>query len=147
VVAGRSSDELSAYPQAYEQSWLYTELQQTRNFKNWFKKGPLIGKLMTGIEQWALPKMGGQPALDAAPRQARPRVPAPCGRDAADQLPQAGRHADVRPIEQRVCQQHQPRRTATCAPDLKDASVPVKINLASLRGQKRVIARPGCTSL
>jgi electron-transferring-flavoprotein dehydrogenase len=58
VVAGRSSDELSAYPQAYEQSWLYTELQQTRNFKNWFKKGPLIGKLMTGIEQWALPKIG-----------------------------------------------------------------------------------------
>ena len=56
--AGRSLDELSAYPEAFEKSWLHEELQQTRNFKNWFKKPPLIAKLMTGIEQWFLPKIG-----------------------------------------------------------------------------------------
>jgi electron-transferring-flavoprotein dehydrogenase len=56
--AGRSADELSAYPEAFEKSWLMEELQQTRNFKHWFKKPPLIAKLMTGIEQWFLPKIG-----------------------------------------------------------------------------------------
>ena len=58
VTGGRSHDELAAYPQAFEQSWLYTELQRTKNFKLWFKKGKLIGNLMTGIEQWLLPKIG-----------------------------------------------------------------------------------------
>jgi electron-transferring-flavoprotein dehydrogenase len=60
VAAGRSADELTAYPAAFEKSWLHEELHQTRNFKHWFKKGPLVGKLMTGIEQWFLPKIGIQ---------------------------------------------------------------------------------------
>ena len=37
VVAGRQHDELSAYPKAFEASWLHTELNKDRNFKNWFK--------------------------------------------------------------------------------------------------------------
>jgi electron-transferring-flavoprotein dehydrogenase len=60
VTAGRSADELTAYPEAFEKSWLYQELHQARNFKQWFKKGPLLGKLMTGVEQWLLPKLGVQ---------------------------------------------------------------------------------------
>jgi electron-transferring-flavoprotein dehydrogenase len=56
--AGRAGDELTAYPALYENSWLKEELDQTRNFKNWFKKGPTMGTLMTGIEQWLLPKIG-----------------------------------------------------------------------------------------
>jgi electron-transferring-flavoprotein dehydrogenase len=56
--AGRSADELEAYPRAFEQSWLHAELDQSRNFKQWFKKGNLVGALMTGIEQWLLPKLG-----------------------------------------------------------------------------------------
>ncbi|HLR30786.1 MAG TPA: electron transfer flavoprotein-ubiquinone oxidoreductase [Paenalcaligenes sp.] len=52
--AGREHDELSAYPQAFEQSWLHDELHQSRNFKQWFKKGRTVGTLMTGIEQWLL---------------------------------------------------------------------------------------------
>jgi len=58
VTAGRSADELSAYPEAFEKSWLKEELDQTRNFKHWFKKPPLVAKFMTGIEQWFLPKIG-----------------------------------------------------------------------------------------
>ena len=58
LAAGRSADELSAYPEAYEKSWLKEELHQARNFKLWFKKGSLIGQMMTGIEQWFLPKIG-----------------------------------------------------------------------------------------
>ena len=58
VTGGRQHDELTAYPAAFERSWLNEELQQTRNFKVWFKRGRLVGNLMTGIEQWLLPKLG-----------------------------------------------------------------------------------------
>ena len=58
LAQGRSHDRLTAYPAAFEQSWLHEELDQTRNFKLWFKKGKWVGNLMTGIEQWLLPKIG-----------------------------------------------------------------------------------------
>jgi electron-transferring-flavoprotein dehydrogenase len=54
----RRGDELKAYPEAFEKSWLYDELNQARNFKQWFKKGNWVGTLMTGIEHWLLPKLG-----------------------------------------------------------------------------------------
>jgi electron-transferring-flavoprotein dehydrogenase len=54
----RRGDELKAYPEAFEKSWLYDELNQARNFKQWFKKGNWVGMLMTGIEHWLLPKLG-----------------------------------------------------------------------------------------
>ena len=55
---GRAQDELATYPQAFENSWLHAELQQSKNFKQWFKKGRTLATLMTGIEQWLLPKLG-----------------------------------------------------------------------------------------
>ena len=56
--AGRAHDELAEYPQAFEASWLHEELDRARNFKQWFKKGRTTATLMTGIEQWLLPKLG-----------------------------------------------------------------------------------------
>ncbi|SFM68903.1 electron transfer flavoprotein-ubiquinone oxidoreductase [Variovorax sp. OV329] len=56
--AGRSGDELVAYPQAFAKSWLHAELQESKNFKLWFKYGSLVGTLMTGIEQWLMPRLG-----------------------------------------------------------------------------------------
>ena len=56
--AGRQHDELTAYPAAFEASWLHKELLQAKNFKQWFKKGRTTATLMTGIEQWLLPKLG-----------------------------------------------------------------------------------------
>ena len=58
VAAGRQHDELAAYPESYAKSWLATELNQTRNFKAWFKKGLFVATFMTGIEQWLLPRIG-----------------------------------------------------------------------------------------
>ena len=55
---GRQHDELDDYPKAFEQSWLREELDRSRNFKQWFKKGRTTATLMTGIEQWLLPKLG-----------------------------------------------------------------------------------------
>ena len=54
VTAGRQHDELSAYPEAFEQSWVHAELNKSRNFKAWFKYGLTVGTLMNGLEQFAL---------------------------------------------------------------------------------------------
>jgi electron-transferring-flavoprotein dehydrogenase len=58
--AGRSGDRLDAYPTAFERSSLRDELDRARNFKQWFKRGRAIATLMTGVEQWLLPKLGIQ---------------------------------------------------------------------------------------
>ena len=58
LAAGRSNDELNAFEEKFKASWLHEELWTFRNFKNWFKKSPLVGKLMTGVEHWFLPKFG-----------------------------------------------------------------------------------------
>jgi electron-transferring-flavoprotein dehydrogenase len=49
--AGRSLDELSAYPEAFRASWLYDELHRARNFKPWMSRGLYTGTLMVGIDQ------------------------------------------------------------------------------------------------
>ena len=58
LAAGRGGDELTAYPQAFERSWLHAELSRAKNFKQWFKHGRTVGTLMTGVEQWLLPRLG-----------------------------------------------------------------------------------------
>jgi electron-transferring-flavoprotein dehydrogenase len=54
VAAGRTGDELSAYPAAYQNSWLYEELHRARNFKPLMSKGLWWGSLMFGIDQTVL---------------------------------------------------------------------------------------------
>jgi len=58
LAEGRSHDVLAAYPAAFENSWLAKELQASRNFKLWFKRGNAIGTVMTCVEQWLLPGLG-----------------------------------------------------------------------------------------
>ncbi|MFM0251722.1 NAD(P)/FAD-dependent oxidoreductase, partial [Paraburkholderia sediminicola] len=43
VQAGRTSDELTAYPESFKTSWLHTELHRARNFKQWMSKGLYLG--------------------------------------------------------------------------------------------------------
>jgi len=52
--SGRSGDELSAYPEAFRESWLFDELYRARNFKQWMSKGLYAGTAMVGIEQYLL---------------------------------------------------------------------------------------------
>ena len=49
--AGRSGDELTAYPEKFRSSWLYDELHRARNFKPWMSKGLYSGTAMVGIDQ------------------------------------------------------------------------------------------------
>ena len=133
--AGRSLDELSAYPTAFEASWLNEELQQSRNFKAWFKRGKLIGQLMTGIEHWLLPKIGvrnppwtlhntkaDHESLLPAAQCAKIDYPKPDGKLTFDRL------ASVF-ISNTNHEENQPAHLT-----LKDASIPVKVNLATYAG-------------
>ncbi|HJW27553.1 MAG TPA: electron transfer flavoprotein-ubiquinone oxidoreductase [Rhodocyclaceae bacterium] len=51
LAAARQRDELTAYPEAFERSWLYEELYQARNFKPWMSRGLKLGAIMSGIDQ------------------------------------------------------------------------------------------------
>lgn len=51
LCAGRACDELTAYPEAFEKSWLREELYTARNFKPWMSKGLYTGTIMVGIDQ------------------------------------------------------------------------------------------------
>ncbi len=51
VVAERSRDELTAYPEAFRQSWLHQELSKARNFKPYMSKGLWLGSVLFGIDQ------------------------------------------------------------------------------------------------
>ena len=133
--AGRSHDELQAYPQAFEKSWLFEELNLSRNFKQWFKQGNTVGTLMTGIEQWLLPKLGlksppwtlhrkipDHERLHAAGQVPAIRYPRPDGKLTFDRLSSVF-------ISNTNHEENQPAHLT-----LKDASVPVTINLARYAG-------------
>ncbi len=135
VAAGRSADELSAYPAAFEKSWLHQELDETRNFKLWFKKGSSIGSLMAGIEQWLLPKLGvkrppwtlhsSKPDhlyLQPADQSQKIEYPKPDGKLTFDRLSSVF-------ISSTNHEENQPAHLT-----LKDDSVPVQINLARYAG-------------
>jgi electron-transferring-flavoprotein dehydrogenase len=49
--AGRTGNELTDYPTAFQSSWLHEELHKARNFKPWMSKGLYTGTLMVGIDQ------------------------------------------------------------------------------------------------
>ncbi len=51
VTAGRTSDELTDYPEAFKHSWLHDELHRARNFKPAMAKGLYTGSLMVGVDQ------------------------------------------------------------------------------------------------
>lgn len=51
LVADRQRDTLTAFPVAFRDSWLYTELHKTRNFKPLMKKSFWVGSAMFGADQ------------------------------------------------------------------------------------------------
>ena len=135
LAAGRSQDELTAYPTAFEASWLHAELMRTRNFKPWFKWGTLIGTVMTGIEQWLMPKLGlktppwtlhrdtpDHARLLPADQCRQIEYPKPDGEISFDRLSSVF-------ISSTNHEENQPAHLT-----LKDATVPVSINLARYGG-------------
>ena len=135
LAAGRSADELTAYPEAFEKSWLFEELNASRNFKQWFKQGNTVGTVMTGIEQWLLPKLGlksppwtihrkagDHTRLHAASQVPRIKYPKPDNVLTFDRLSSVF-------VSNTNHEENQPAHLT-----LKDASVPVAINLSRYAG-------------
>ena len=131
ITTGRQHDELSAYPEAFEKSWLHTELNRARNFKAWFKKGLSMGTLMNGIEQfalqghipWTLRRDKPDHAYLKPAAECQPIVyPKPDGKLTFDRLSSVF-------ISNTNHEEQQPAHLT-----LKDASVPVNINLAKFAG-------------
>ena len=131
IVAGRQHDELTAYPEAFDKSWLHEELHKARNFKTWFKKGLFTATLMSGIEQfvlrghipWTLHRDKPdhaylKPAADCKPIA----YPKPDGKLTFDRLSSVF-------ISNTNHEENQPAHLT-----LKDNSVPVNINLAKYAG-------------
>jgi electron-transferring-flavoprotein dehydrogenase len=131
IAADRRQDVLTAYPAAFESSWLHQELLKARNFKQWFKKGRTLAILMTGIEQWLL--KGNMPwtvhhtqpdhtCLQLGAQSARIDYPKPDGTLTFDRLSSVF-------ISNTHHEENQPIHLT-----LKDPSVPVTINLAKYGG-------------
>ena len=134
LAAGRQHDELNTYTHAFENSWLYDELWKARNFKAWFKKGLTTATVMNGIEQfvlrgnipWTLHRNKPdhaylKPAAECTPIE----YPKPDGKLTFDRLSSvfisSTNHAENQPVHL----------------TLKDASVPVDINLTRFAGPEQ----------
>jgi electron-transferring-flavoprotein dehydrogenase len=131
VTEGRSGDTLDAYPAAFRSSWLHDELHRARNFKPMMSKGLWTGTLMVGIDQvlfrgkapWTLHNTHAdhemlRPAAECQPIE----YPKPDGKLTFDRLSSvfiaSTNHEENQPIHL----------------TLKDASVPVALNLARYAG-------------
>ena len=134
VAADRRADVLEAYPRAFEASWLHEELHRARNFKQWFKKGRAIGTVMTGVEQlllggrvpWTLHRT--EPDYKALqPAESMPRIdyPRPDGKISFDRLSSVF-------LSNTNHEENQPAHLT-----LRDASVPVAVNLARYAGPEQ----------
>jgi electron-transferring-flavoprotein dehydrogenase len=131
VQAGRQADELNAYPEAFDSSWLKTELYRARNFKQWMSKGLYLGTFMVGLEQkvlggnvpWTLHHQHADNETLKPASQCKPIVyPKPDGKLTFDRL------ASVF-ISNTNHEENQPPHLT-----LKDASVPVDVNLRTYAG-------------
>jgi electron-transferring-flavoprotein dehydrogenase len=131
IAAQRQHDELSAYSESFRQSWLHEELHKARNFKPAMGKGLYAGSLLVYIDQvafggkapWTLHHKHAdhtclKPAADYRPIA----YPKPDGKLTFDRLSSVfisnTNHAENQPIHL----------------TLKDAGVPVDVNLALYAG-------------
>jgi len=123
----RQRDELTAFPQKFEQSWLHDELYRARNFKPWMAKGMRFGGLMFGIDQiifrgkapWTLHHSGPDHAKLKKAAQCQPiNYPKPDGVVSFDRLSSVF-------LSNTNHEEDQP-----CHLTLKDESVPIRVNLA-----------------
>ncbi len=127
VADGRSGDELSAYPESFRKSWLFAELHKARNFKPWMAKGLALGSLMFGIDQivfrgkapWTLHHSAADHTKLKKAADCQPiAYPKPDGLITFDRLSSVF-------LSNTNHEEDQP-----CHLTLKNATVPIKVNLA-----------------
>ena len=130
----RSHDVLAAYPTAFQNSWLYTELKQARNFKPWMSKGLYLGTLMVGLEQkifggnvpWTIHNQyADHECLEPASQHQEIQYPKPDGKISFDRLSSVflsnTNHAENQPAHLQ----------------LQDVAIPVNLNLKTYAGPEQ----------
>jgi electron-transferring-flavoprotein dehydrogenase len=131
LVAGRARDELAAYPAAFESSWLHDELHQARNFKPLLDKGLLIGAVLWGVDQLVFRGKTPWTLHRKVPDHAKLRPAAECTPityPKPDQQITFDKLSSVY-LSNTNHEENQPAHLT-----LKDASVPVAVNLARYAG-------------
>ena len=126
LAAERERDELDAFPESFKSSWLYEELHKTRNFKPYMKKGLWMGSLLFGIDQkvfggktpWTLHNSADHTTLKPAAECPKIDYPKPDGVLTFDRLSSVF-------LSNTNHEEEQP-----CHLQLKDASIPITVNLA-----------------
>ncbi len=126
LAQGRQRDALTAYPAAFRDSWLYTELHKARNFKPYMKKGLYMGSLLFGIDQilfrgkapWTLRNTADHTTLKLAAECEKIDYPKPDGVLTFDRLSSVF-------MSNTNHEEEQP-----CHLQLKNTSTPIDINLA-----------------
>ena len=134
IASGRSHDELVAYPAAFEASWLRDELHRARNFKPLLDKGLYWGGFLFGIDQmvfrgnapWTLHRRFADHEKLKPASQCQPiAYPKPDGKLTFDKLSSVY-------LSSANHEENQPAHLT-----LKDAAVPVAINLALYAGPEQ----------
>ncbi len=133
LAAERQRDELTAFPEAFRESWLYAELHKTRNFKPYMKRGLWLGSLLFGFDQkvlggkapWTLHNSADHDKLKPAAECARIDYPKPDGVLTFDRLSSVF-------LSNTNHEEDQPSHLT-----LKDDSVPVAVNLATYDGPEQ----------
>ncbi|WP_246167785.1 electron transfer flavoprotein-ubiquinone oxidoreductase [Propionivibrio limicola] len=125
--AGRQRDELAAYPAAFRQSALYDELYRARNFKPWLSRGLRLGGLMFGIEQWLFNGKAPWTLRHAVPDHLKLKPAAAC--QPIDYPKPDGAITFDRLSSVYLSNTHH-EENQPCHLKLKDASVPITVNLA-----------------
>ena len=130
----RGHDEPGAYPAAFESSWLHDELHRARNFKPYLDKGLVAGAILWGVDQlvfrgkapWTLHRDKAdheklKPASECTPIA----YPKPDGKITFDKLSSVF-------LSNTNHEEDQPAHLT-----LKQATVPVQVNLARYAGPEQ----------
>jgi electron-transferring-flavoprotein dehydrogenase len=125
IADGHQRDTLTAYPTAFENSWLYTELRKYRNFKPLMKKTFWLGSTLFAIDQkvffgqapWTLHNHSDHDKLKPAAECQKIDYPKPDGVLTFDRLSSVFL-SNTNHEEDQPCHLH-----------LKDPETPIAINL------------------
>ncbi len=123
----RERDQLTAYPEAFRNSWLYEELHKARNFKPWMNKGLKLGSIMFGIDQIVFGGKAPWTLHNTTPDHAKLKLAVDCPKidyPKPDGVLTFDRLSSVF-LSSTNHEEEQP-----CHLQLKDAGVPISINLA-----------------
>jgi electron-transferring-flavoprotein dehydrogenase len=127
LAADRCQDELNEYIDLFKNSWLYDELHKSRNFKPWMNKGLKLGSLMFGIDQLILRGQAPWTLHNRTPDHAKLKPAAACPKidyPKPDGILTFDRLSSVF-LSSTNHEEDQP-----CHLQLKDAAVPMTVNLA-----------------